>query len=343
MLQVVKGKVPAPLKVVMYGPEGIGKSSFASLWPEPLFIDLEHGTGQLEVDRLSPDSFAEVEEIMGGLLRQEHAYRTLVFDTADWLDRIIIRDLCAGAGKKGIEDFGYGKGFTYLAEQWASFLDRLSRFQRRRPMHIVFLAHAAMRKFEQPEEQGAFDRWELKCSKTVSPLLKEWADMLLFANYKIIVVEADGRKKASGGRRVIYTNHHVCYDAKNRFGLSPELPFEPGRLPPGLDAVIRANTPVLSGLGENPVEPPPASAPPAVSGPAETAPAETENRTALLGQLGTLLEMGGISEAELMAEVARNGVAPAGTPLVNLNEATLGRLIAGWEVIKSNITNNRQR
>ena len=57
-----------------------------------------------------------------------------------------------------------------------------------------------MRKFEQPDELGAYDRWELKLGKKtssqISPLVKEWADMVLFANYKTyaVAVDKDGKK-----------------------------------------------------------------------------------------------------------------------------------------------------
>ena len=98
---------------------------------------------------------------------------------------------------------------------------------------MVLTAHAQLRKFSQPDELGEYDRWELKLGKKtgsqISPLIKEWADLLLFANYKTFAVatDKDGKKfKAQGGARVMYTEHHPCWDAKNRFGLKPELKFD---------------------------------------------------------------------------------------------------------------------
>ena len=88
---------------------------------------------------------------------------------------------------------------------------------------MVITAHAKMRKFEQPDEMGAYDRWEMKLSKQVAPLFKEWCDMLLFLNYQTYVVTTENKStKAQGGKRVIYTSHHPCWDAKNRHGL-PEV------------------------------------------------------------------------------------------------------------------------
>ena len=94
-------------------------------------------------------------------------------------------------------------------------------------INIVFTAHAMMRKFEQPDEMGAYDRWEMKLTKKTAPLLKEWADMVLFCNYKtdVITDQNTKSKKATGGRRVMYTSHHPCWDAKNRYGLADSMPM----------------------------------------------------------------------------------------------------------------------
>ena len=118
-MNIVKGKVLSPLKLLLYGSEGIGKTTFASHWPKPLFIDLEHGTRRLAVDRIAPESYAEFKAIIEQLASNTEGYQTLVMDTADWLEKLIISDICSAAGKNGIEDFGYGKGYTYLAEKWS--------------------------------------------------------------------------------------------------------------------------------------------------------------------------------------------------------------------------------
>jgi hypothetical protein len=72
-----------------------------------------------------------------------------------------------------------------------------------------------------------WDRYELKLSKQVGPLVKEWSDLLLFANYRTRIVEgADGRNRAKGGKeRVLFTERTAAWDAKNRFGLAPEIPM----------------------------------------------------------------------------------------------------------------------
>lgn len=344
-MNIVKGKQIKPLKCVMYGPEGIGKTTFASRWPQPLFLDFEGGTGRLNVDRVPVASYPELEQVMAHIAQDHADYRTLVFDTADWLDRQITRAVCDAAGKKGIEEFGYGKGWTFLAENWAAFLDRLNRFGESTGLHIVFLAHAMLRKFEQPDESGAYDRWELKCAKSVCPLLKEWADMLLFANYKTIVVNDNGKSKVSGGKRVIYTTHHPCWDAKNRFGFPDELAFDPAALAPELVTVIRENSQEKAETPKPavvPVQtPPPPPVPVEKPAPAAAA-VENPEKAEAMRQVKTLMEMSGVSPEQLSAEVARCGVCPAGTPIEQYNLPTLKRIAAGWEVIKNNIKKQEQ-
>jgi len=148
--------------------------------------------------------------------------KTLVIDTADWAEQLICSYLCAKYKQNSIESFGYGKGYTYLAEEFARLLSACDLVIAA-GINVVITAHAKMRKFEQPDEMGAYDRWEMKLSKQVAPLLKEWCDMLLFCNYQTFVVTSENdTKKAQGGKRVIYTAHHPAWDAKSRIKL-PEV------------------------------------------------------------------------------------------------------------------------
>ena len=138
--------------------------------------------------------------------------------------------MCSLHGKQGVEDFGYGNGYTYVREEFGRFLNRLQEIVDL-GIHVVLTAHAQIRKFEQPDEMGAYDRYELKLGKKTSsqtaPLIKEWGDIVLFCNYKTIVMKNERKKnKAQGGQRVMYTTHTPAWDAKNRFGLPEELPME---------------------------------------------------------------------------------------------------------------------
>lgn len=232
-MNIIRGKITSAQKVVIYGPEGIGKSTFAAQFPEPLFIDTEGSTNHMDVARLDkPSSWMMLNDEVKYIRDTPGVCKTLVIDTIDWAEQQCVEHICAKHQKSGIEDFGYGNGYVYTKEELGRFLNLLSEVVDR-GIHVVLTAHAQIRKFEQPDELGAYDRYELKLGKKTSsqtsPLVKEWADMVLFANYKTLSVAVDdkGKKhKAQGGSRIMYTAHHPCWDAKNRHGLPEQLPFD---------------------------------------------------------------------------------------------------------------------
>ena len=229
-MEITRGKMNKAQKVVIYGPEGIGKTTFAAKFPRPVFIDTEGSTANYDLNRFNkPLSWTMLMKIIDHVRTHPDVCGTLVIDTADWAQILCVNELISqnsSKGINGIEDFGYGKGYTYLAEKYAKMLNLLQEVCDA-GVNAVITAHAMMRKFEQPDETGAYDRWELKLEKKLSALTKEWADMVLFANYKTTVIKDENKKtKAYGGERVMYTTHHPCWDAKNRHGLPECLPFD---------------------------------------------------------------------------------------------------------------------
>ena len=230
-LNITRGREAKGIKVILYGCEGIGKTTLASHFPGAVFLDTEGSTKHFDVARLPrPTSWemlkAEVQEVTN------HAAEvgTLVIDTADWAERLCNQAVYEKAGKSGIEDFGYGKGYVFAAEEFGRLLDLLSQLAEQ-GVHVVFTAHAQQRKVELPDQMDSYDKYELKCSKQVSPMLKEWADMVLFCNFKTFVVQSEsGKGKAQGGERRMYAAHRPAFDAKNRFGLPDDMPMDFGQI-----------------------------------------------------------------------------------------------------------------
>ena len=248
-MNITRGKISTALKIVVYGSEGVGKSTFASKFPDAVFIDTEGSTKQLDVARFDfPTSWEMVLQEVEYVKNNASQFKTLVLDTADWAERLCIKCVCDRAQKNGVEDFGWGKGYTYVAEEFGRLINLLSEIANK-GVNVVVTAHAKMNKVEQPDEMGSYDRWELKLTKQTSPLLKEWADILLFANYKTIVVSTgkDKYKGQGGQQRIMYTTHTAAWDAKNRFGLADVLPFDFQQiahlLPNGNAAFAPANVP----------------------------------------------------------------------------------------------------
>lgn len=231
-MKITKGKRARAQKVVIYGTEGIGKSSLASQFPESLFIDTEGSTDNMDVARLDkPTSWIMLNNQIAFIKANPTVCKTLVIDTIDWAESLCVDNLCAMHGKKGIEDFGYGNGYVYAKEEMGRFLNKLQDLIEL-GINVVLTAHAQIRKFELPDEMGSYDKYELKLGKKTSsqtaPLVKEWADLLLFCNYKTYLIsqEKSTKKKAQGNQRVMYTEHNPAWDAKNRHGLPSELPLD---------------------------------------------------------------------------------------------------------------------
>lgn len=225
--EITKGVQEKPMKAVCYGPEGVGKSTFASMWPGAVFIDVEGGTSHYDVARYpQPANWQMFLDEIASAAKDPNV-GTIVVDTADAAETLCTAYICNEKGWKGVEDAGYGKGYTYLAEEFAKMLSALDNCVDH-GKHALVLAHAQIKKFEQPDEMGAYDRWELKLQKKCAPLVKEWADLLLFANFKSDVMKGeDGKYRTTGGKqRRMYASHTAAYDAKNRLGLADELPFD---------------------------------------------------------------------------------------------------------------------
>lgn len=349
--QITTGILQSPVKTVLYGPEGIGKSTFAAQFPDPVFIDTEGGTKRLNVARLpQPTSWAmlldEVSEVRKGSI----PCGTLVIDTADWAERLCIQAVCARGKVNGIEDFGYGKGYTYAKEEFAKLLDSLEEVLNA-GHNVVVLAHAAITKFEQPDAVGNYDRWSMKTSKQVAPLLREWCDMLLFANYKTVVEKSgsgpNAKNKASGGRRVLYTTHHACWDAKNRFDLADELPFEYASIAACIPSLAASQAPKMM----NPqVSEPESDILPAPEPQAEL-PRETVPKALLtpdliaLGvpeKLAPLMSANNVTPEELQTVVGERGYFPADMPVKDYPmDFVEGCLVAAWPQVLQMVLDKR--
>lgn len=336
-MEITRGVMQKPLRVVVYGPEGIGKTTFASCFPRPIFIDTENSTEFLDVPRFPrPTSWVMLMEELQEVWRRDGEFETVVIDTADWAEALCKAHICSKANVNGIEGFGYGKGYVYLAEEWGKLLNVLTELRDKKGLNVVITAHAALRKFEQPDEMGSYDRWELKLEKKTAPLVKEWADMMLFANYQTLVIkDGDGKNaksKARGGKRVMYTSHHPCWDAKNRQGLPPELPFEYAAIASCVSRRTQTQTrdqsPVIypEDYSEQEVLNSAASEPETIIYP--------DPGSKLPVALTDLMAHYSVTEEQIQKVVAARGYYPANTPISNYDPNFVsGVLVGAWDQV----------
>jgi RecA/RadA recombinase len=335
-MQLISGKQTGALKIALYAPEGIGKTTYAAQMPNPVFIDTEGGSGFLDVVRTPrPTSWSMLMSQVQYFISNPQALGTLVIDTLDWAERLCIEQFCASRQIKGIEDMPYGKGYVYVAEEFGRFLNLLEEL-RLRGVHIFMTAHAAIRKFEQPDELGSYDKWEMKLSKKVAPMVKEFVDALFFANYETFVVKSDEKKnKVQGGRRVMYTSHHSCWDAKNRYGLPEKLPLEFSAIA-GLFGSSPTPVPVQPAQaameGFTPITEPDPDLPFTGPTPPNGIPAD----------LWDLMHANGVTERELQDTVGYAGYFPADMPIRDYPEDFVrGCLVGAWDSVYTAIKSAR--
>lgn len=333
-MNITTGPKPGAIRAVVYGPEGIGKTTLASRWPNPLFFDVEGGTAEMDVARLDrPASWSAIMQTLASLAGNMQGYQTLVIDTADWAEKILKDHVCAANNVQALGDKPYGQLYMQVSVEWGRFLDMLTRIADG-GTHIVVLAHSQIVHCDIPEESGEYDKYEMKLLSSfkvsLAGMCKEWASLVLFCSYETFITEG----KATGGKRVIHANHHPCWDAKQRTGMNlpDKLDFPADRMPPELARLFA--TP-----------PPPQVAAKADDCPADlnsqpqpqVAATEDPEKANLLGQLKQLMIDAKVSLPALDAELAKRGVVPAGTHPTAFNVQTLKRIVTNWDKVVHNI------
>lgn len=219
---VFKGKRNLPPRILLYGTEGIGKSTFGASMPDPIFIQTENG-----LDNIHTSSFPlaktldDVKLQLNALITEQHTFKTMVIDSLDWLERLVFDDVCKTFGVKCIEkaDGGYGKGYEHAANTWwKEILPRLNTIRETRNMIVLLIAHTRVEKYSDPEL--VTDRFTPKLHKLSNAMLCEWCDMILLATR-----ENGATLGATGGGRILRTVTSQACVSKNRYSLPEILPL----------------------------------------------------------------------------------------------------------------------
>lgn len=222
---VKKTRKVAPVRAVIYGPGGVGKSTLAASAPSPIFVAAEEGLENIDAAAIEPypKTLEEVFAALDYIATLEH--ETIAIDSLDWLEPLVWDFVCRKAGSskiKAIEDFGYGKGYTAALDQWRVILHKLS-FLRAKGMNVILIAHAVRKMFKNPLGDD-FEHWTIKLNEKAAGLIVEWCDLVGFADEDIATEDTSGRSKAlTTGKRVLRTNPNPAYLAKTRFTMPSKV------------------------------------------------------------------------------------------------------------------------
>lgn len=252
LANVKRGPIASPHRVVLYGAEGVGKTTFAASAPSPIFIGTEDGSGALDVARFPrPEAWSDILEAVRELTDAEHDYQTVVVDSLDWAEPLLWAHVCDEHKQASIEAFGYGRGYVEALQTARRFLGALELLQSKRGMHVVLIAHAHLKKYANPAGED-WDRWTMKVQEKFGGAVREWADTVLFASWEQYATQVDGRTKGvSTGRRLIYTTKTAAYEAKNRFALPESLDLSWSAFAKSVDRNRKATTEIRALLASD--------------------------------------------------------------------------------------------
>lgn len=233
LTNLVSGTLTRPPRILIYGVDGIGKSTFAASADAPVFIGFEDGSLTLDIHRFpEPQSWLDAIEAVDELTLNDSPFRTVVIDSLDWLEPLCWSYVCATTkDKRGqpytrIDAIPFGNGVTAALDLWRVLLSKLDHLRVARGMAVVLVAHGWIKRFANPEGED-FDRYELKLNPKAAGVIREWCDCVLFATHEQYTHDLGGRPKGiSTGARIVHTERGAAFDAKNRYALPPTLPLD---------------------------------------------------------------------------------------------------------------------
>ena len=215
-----------PHCLIIYGVESIGKTGFAASFPSPFFIDIEGGSKNYNVNRITDLSWLEVISVLGELNSTDH--KTIVIDSLDWLEKLLHKYMCEKFKVVAVEDAGggYGKWVSVMLAEWTPLIEALKSL-RSSGKNIVITSHYHVKVFNDPATQLPYDRYTMKLNEKAAAIFREWVDCVLFANFETFSSAKDSKatkgKGISTGLRKLYCEKRAAYDAKNRFGLPESI------------------------------------------------------------------------------------------------------------------------
>ena len=226
-----------PPRFLIHGAEKVGKSTFFAGAPAPIFIRTEDGLNGIDTSAFPlADTYADVESALTALTVEKHDFKTVVLDSADWLEKLVFQRVCDDDGATSIElaGGGYGKGYSLALNYWRRIIRALDWLNKQKGMVVGIICHSVVVQFNDPLHEP-YDRFEMKLYQSKKgmgsrDMLMEWADIIGFAQKKIYVrkqTTATGDKIArgvdTGEIHKLALKGSPAFVAGNRYGLPDEI------------------------------------------------------------------------------------------------------------------------
>jgi hypothetical protein len=237
---IVTGKQTVPPRILLYGVDGIGKSTFAANAPAPIFTQTEDRLAHIDCAKFPVcKTFEDALATIKVLLTEDHEYKTHVTDSADWLEKLIHQKILKDHNEESIisnekgSPLGFGRGYIMAEDHFRKYVSGLEALRLRKNMQIIIIAHAQIRKFDDPM-RPSYDQYRPNLHERIMNMLLQWVDCAFFANFDTsVVTEKDvmkeKRKGIGGVNRIMYTQERPAFEAKNSYDLPPEMPLDYGK------------------------------------------------------------------------------------------------------------------
>lgn len=224
-MEIVQTKTKRPLRMVVFGRHGLGKSSLGAAAPDPIFINVEDGLSEIDTSALPlVETFQNFMEQLRWIYTEDHGKKTLVIDSLDRLEGLIFKSVAIAAGADSISDIGYGAGYGSALAEFERVIAALTSISRDKGMHIICLAHAEIREYKNPigEDYATF---RIKLREKNAELFAEFASMVGFLRFEAKTKTkkegfAESTKVLPNAARVLCVHPDPAFDAKNRFGIT---------------------------------------------------------------------------------------------------------------------------
>ena len=228
ILTKVKAKAEKlPYRIVIYGREGVGKTSFPAEMTKPLYLMSRNETGletlissgQLgETSHLPAfDTWSEFMGALDELVAAEHDFKTVVIDCLNGFEELCLEHVLQTQFNGDHASFmAYHRGYAACANVFKELTIKLDRLRIEKGMTIVCLAHSRLAKERNPLGED-YQSYKIDLHKDNSDVIRQWADAVLFFNF-FTTVDSSGKAKG-GKKRVAYCEPEAGFEAKNRMGL----------------------------------------------------------------------------------------------------------------------------
>ncbi len=224
----------SPIRAVIYGRDGVGKSTFCALAPGAVFITTEDGLDNIDAMAVEPPTtWGQILNYVDELADDDRC-GTIVIDSLDWAEQMCWAHLVANKpddkGKKvrDIEGYGYGKGYVAAQNDWRILLAALQRAGKK-GKHVLLIAHAHRKGVKNPSGED-YEQWQIKLNEKAAGIIREWVHIVGFAELDVATVtdkDDGGRTKGfSTGKRILRTAPAAGYEGKTRLTMPAKLPLD---------------------------------------------------------------------------------------------------------------------